>query len=66
MGNLKFHVPDMSCAHCVKRITTALEEAGYSGFNVDLETKTVHIETEDPQKIMDILDEAGYSANIEK
>lgn len=55
-------VPDMSCAHCEARITKALEELGAESFSVDLANKIVKVETDDVQRVIDALDEAGYDS----
>jgi copper chaperone len=57
------YVPDMSCKHCVKKITEVLEKAGFSNFEVDLEGKKIVAEVSDEEaaKIVSIIDEAGYS-----
>ncbi len=64
MSKLVFDVPDMSCEHCVRNITSALEEAGFRDFHVSLDNKTVSLETEVPERVMAILEEAGYPASI--
>ena len=58
-----FYVPDMSCKHCVKSITEALNEAGFSDFEIDLEGKKVMAKATDEEaaKIISVIDEAGYS-----
>lgn len=66
MPKLVFDVPDMSCDHCVKNITRALEGAGLRDFSVSLENKTVTLDTEDPEKIRQVLQEAGYPAEVRK
>ena len=66
MKKHEFHVPDMSCGHCVKRISSALEEEGLTDFEIRLETKTVTIETDAPQKILEALEEAGYPATLQE
>ncbi|MCL1876357.1 MAG: heavy-metal-associated domain-containing protein [Synergistaceae bacterium] len=57
------YVPDMNCKHCVKRITEALNEAGFSDFEVDLEGKKVaaKVSDEEAKKILSRIEEAGYS-----
>ncbi|GHS94111.1 hypothetical protein AGMMS50276_06060 [Synergistales bacterium] len=59
-----FSVPDMSCEHCVKAITKALDDAKYSGFEVDLPAKEVRVEADSADKIISLLDEAGYDATL--
>jgi len=61
MPLLVFSVPDMSCQHCVKRIREALSRAGVEA-DVSLETKTITTNTNDPERIVRILDDAGYDA----
>ncbi|WP_352424975.1 heavy-metal-associated domain-containing protein [Aminomonas paucivorans] len=55
-----FHVPDMSCQHCVNRISAALRGMGIEAFEVDLLTRRVTLETDDPRKVLEVLDETGY------
>ena len=57
-----FHVPDMSCQHCVNRISAALRGMGIEAFEVDLLTRRVTLETDDPRKVLEVLDETGYPA----
>ncbi|MFP4481808.1 MAG: heavy-metal-associated domain-containing protein [Thermovirgaceae bacterium] len=64
MAKLVFDVPDMSCDHCVRNITRALEKSGFSGFSVSLENKTVSLETDAPEKVRKVLEEAGYPATV--
>ena len=61
MPLLVFSVPDMSCQHCVKRIREALSRAGVEA-DVSLETKTITANANDPERIVRILDDAGYDA----
>ena len=58
-----FYVPDMSCKHCVKRIGEALNEAGFSDFEIDLEAKKVLVNatSEEIEKVLSVLDDAGYT-----
>ena len=64
MKNMKkvFSVPEMSCRHCVEAISKALSAAGFSGFEVLLNSKEVKVETDEPDKVTAVLDDAGYSA----
>ena len=57
-----FYVPDMHCKHCVKRITEALNEAGFSNFEIDLEVKkvTATVSDEEAKIILSVMEEAGY------
>ncbi|MDN5341864.1 heavy-metal-associated domain-containing protein [Oceanotoga sp. DSM 15011] len=61
-----YDVPDMSCNHCKMNIENALkEEKKISKFEVDLPSKKVHVETEEPSELVEkILEEAGYPARI--
>ncbi len=61
-----FKVPDMSCKHCVNRISKELENLGLKDFSIDLEAKRVTVETEDPGQVSSALDDAGYPAEEEK
>lgn len=64
MKKYVLHTPDMSCQHCVGRITKALNEAGYKNFKVILESKTVEIETDQINKVLEVLEIAGYPSII--
>lgn len=55
----KVHVPDMSCTHCVNRISKALTEANIEAV-VDLETKTVSYDTDD-ELVKQAIEQAGYT-----
>ena len=59
-----FSVPDMSCQHCAGRIKKALDAAGISDYEVVVESKEVHVETNAPEKICAVLDDAGYPAAL--
>ncbi|MBN1332544.1 MAG: heavy-metal-associated domain-containing protein [Synergistales bacterium] len=63
MDKYLLRIPDMSCQHCVNRISQALDEAGISKYRVDLESRTVTVETENLNEVLLALDEAGYSAS---
>ncbi|NLC31718.1 MAG: heavy-metal-associated domain-containing protein [Clostridiales bacterium] len=58
------NVPDMSCSHCVDRISTALREEKLD-FVVNLENKTVGINGNDidVSKAISVLDDIGYDAH---
>ncbi len=66
MAQFVFSVPDMSCGHCKMRITKALEEAGFSGFDIALETKTVTVEAADSEAVLAAIGEAGYDAVLKQ
>ena len=57
-----FSVPDMSCMHCVGAISKALSAAGFSDCEVLLDSKEVKVETDAPDKVVAVLDDAGYEA----
>ena len=59
-----FSVPDMSCQHCVAAVSKALSDAGFSGCEVLLDSKEVKVETDAPDKVVAILDDAGYEAKL--
>lgn len=59
------NVPDMSCNHCVMRITKALEELGVKDFEVKLENKKVYLSTDELDRVLGKLEEIGYPAMIE-
>ncbi|MBA3822840.1 MAG: heavy-metal-associated domain-containing protein [Ktedonobacterales bacterium] len=59
-------VPDVSCEHCVKTVSGALnEQPSVQDVNVDLDTKTVSFAYDPQQVSLDtleaVLDEAGYT-----
>ena len=59
-----FSVPDISCRHCVAAVTKALSDAGFSDCEVLLDSKEVKVETDSPDKVAAILDDAGYPAEL--
>ena len=59
-----FSVPDMSCQHCVGAISKALSVAGFSDYEVLLDSKEVKVETDEPDKVAAILDDAGFEAKL--
>ena len=54
----------MSCRHCVGAISKALEAACFSGFEVLLDSKEVKVETDAPDKVIAVLDDAGFPAAL--
>ncbi|WP_198469465.1 cation transporter [Acetomicrobium sp. S15 = DSM 107314] len=64
MAKFTLSVPDMSCQHCVNRITKALAGLGLSKHSVSLEDKVVEVEAPDIKVVMDALEEIGYPASI--
>ena len=67
MSKFILSVPDMSCEHCVKVITEALETIlPSSDFEVILSTKQVILRTEDSrivEKAEEALRDEGYTSN---
>jgi copper chaperone len=65
---MKIEVPDMSCQHCVKRITAALEKVGGVGpINISLEDKLVDVSgTASLDDVMAAIKGAGYSPSVKK
>ncbi len=54
------NVPDISCNHCKMRISEKLQQIGLKEYEIDLSKKTVVVETEDIQKVIDELAKIGY------
>ena len=59
-------VPDVSCEHCVKTVSSTLnEQPSVQGVNVDLDHKTVAFAYDPAQVSLDkletALDDAGYT-----
>lgn len=61
---MKFHVPDMSCAHCVATIEKAMVAADpTASVRADLNSRTTDFSTAlSGDEIMQILAKAGYTA----
>jgi copper chaperone len=60
---IQFNIPQMSCGHCVKAVTQAVQEVDpQAKVQVDLASKRVEVESRvERQKIVDSLAEAGYA-----
>jgi copper chaperone CopZ len=58
-----FQVSDMTCNHCVKRITTALSQLkGVEKVDIDLTSKEVRIQgTARSEDIVETIKKAGYT-----
>ncbi|WP_245545828.1 heavy-metal-associated domain-containing protein [Nocardia higoensis] len=59
-----FHVPDMSCRHCVRTITATLESMGVPVLDIDLASKRVVAEFRSPRnraRAFDVLRDGGYN-----
>ncbi|MFW9606120.1 MAG: heavy-metal-associated domain-containing protein [Pseudomonas sp.] len=59
-----FNVQGMSCGHCVKAVTTAIQQQDpLARVEVNLSTAQVRVEsTLEAARIIALLDEAGYDA----
>jgi copper chaperone len=56
-----YSVPDISCEHCVKAITSEVEPLdGVEQVDVDLQAKTVTVLGGDDASIVAAIDNAGY------
>lgn len=64
MSRYIIKVPDMSCMHCVNRIDKALSDMGLTDFEINLEDKTVTLDSNKIAEILDVLDDAGYPAVV--
>jgi len=60
---IQFNIPQMSCGHCVRAVTEAVQEVDpQAKVDVDLASKKVSVESQaDRQKIVAALSEAGYA-----
>ncbi|MEI2417558.1 heavy-metal-associated domain-containing protein [Orrella sp. JC864] len=61
--NIRYHVPDMSCGHCVNAITQAVQAAvPGSQVDVDLPTHTVTVlGATEGDRVLAAIQDAGYS-----
>jgi copper chaperone len=59
----RFHLPDMSCGHCVAAITEALKHADPAArIDIDLGAKTAAVDSAVPRETLAAaLSEAGYT-----
>jgi copper chaperone len=64
MTHYVLSVPDMSCQHCVQRITEALRRIGEEDLQVLLEQKQVRVNTDCIEGVLAALDDAGYTASV--
>lgn len=63
---MQFTVSDMTCGHCVSRVTQAIKsvDAG-ADVKVDLETKRVEVESKaSAEHVLTAVRAAGYSASV--
>jgi copper chaperone CopZ len=65
MKTYRLSVPDMHCMHCVKTITKLLEDAHIKDFTISLEAKSITLNTDKINEIVNSLSEAGYETTIE-
>lgn len=65
---MKFHVADMTCGHCVSRITKAIVQLHSDAkVEADLVDATVSVSsTLSAEEIIDAITDAGYTASSEK
>jgi len=59
------YVPDMSCGHCVKRITGILESMRVDGFTVALDEKRIFSDARLGAEVLKALADAGYPVSQE-
>jgi copper chaperone len=66
MESITLVAPDISCEHCQHAIESAVSKMdGVQTVNVDIPTKTVHVEY-NPQQVMlakieEVMDDVGYT-----
>lgn len=60
----RFHVPEVSCQHCVHAVTSGLKTVpGVQGIQIDLGNKIVSVEHTDEvstEALIEAINEAGY------
>ncbi len=60
----RFHVPEVSCQHCVHAVTSELKTVpGVEGIQIDLGNKIVTVEHTDEvsaEMLIEAINEAGY------
>lgn len=64
-----FIVPDMTCDHCVRAISSAIKEkvAGATKVNINLKTKEVEVEGEfNKDDVVNVINGAGYKVENKK
>ncbi|WP_019939561.1 heavy-metal-associated domain-containing protein [Bordetella sp. FB-8] len=61
----EFIVPDMTCGHCVKTITSAVQAvAPAAQVTADLASHRVAIEGADAQRAREAIEDAGYEVQV--
>jgi copper chaperone len=66
MLNTEIKIPDMSCNHCVKRISDTLTKNGIIDFSIDLSNKTITIQKTQLPEALRLLDEIEYPGTVIK
>ena len=64
---LTFHVPDISCQHCVAAITQAVQAADAAArVQINTDSKEVRVDSErlDEEAIALVIAEAGYTVQV--
>lgn len=65
---MKFHVPDMTCNHCVASITKAIKELSSDAHVVcdlhDHVVEVVDMLEQMPDKVISALDDIGFEATL--
>lgn len=65
MAVYRLKIPDMTCAHCEKRIREAVEKEGGIVKELDLKSKEALIDIEaEADKLLLLIDQAGYDAGL--
>jgi len=55
---------EISCMHCVMHIKQALKEIGIPDAEVDLTTKTITLQTDNLDAVLQKLQEIGYPSEV--
>ncbi|UYZ84253.1 heavy-metal-associated domain-containing protein [Entomomonas sp. E2T0] len=60
---IKFYIPDMTCNHCVKTLTSAIQDKDQNAqLEIDLAKHELTIQgTSNPSLIEEIIKEAGFT-----
>jgi copper chaperone CopZ len=69
MNTINLKIDGMSCAHCVKAVTNALQSAtGVSKAEVNLQAGSAHVEGSDlsPETLIKTIQEEGYEAQVKE
>ncbi|MDX3904408.1 MAG: heavy-metal-associated domain-containing protein [Pigmentiphaga sp.] len=62
---LQFQVEGMSCAHCVKAVTQAVQSAyPQASVDINLDTGVVRVEhADDAARVAQLIEDAGYTVS---